>query len=373
MPRGVALATLLGLVPAACGSGDGPPPAVQVEAVRPVGLLPRNPEIQGRDGGYSVAAFGKSVFMFGDTVLTVTDQDGSNWHHNSFSIAGDLDASDGIDGFAEPHDPAGAPAYFIAPTAEERAFNLAHMGDPCQEEPCGARWAAWPGAAVADPARGRVLCFYGLVYAEPGDFNFHGVGQGVALWTGLDTAPERPILTPGAEHPTLMFAEDEPGFGVSALVEGDDLYVYGNRLEGATHRLYLARVPLAEALSRDAWRFWDGSGWSAPLADARPVMDAAPMADVSWNEYLGMYQAIYSRPFDRRVVMRTAPAPTGPWSGELLLFEADVPDDVSVYDALAHRELARDGGRVVYVTHSRPSNRGFLASDFPLVEITLRR
>lgn len=354
---------------AACD--QGPPPSAQVVSASEIGLLPMNPEIQGRDGGYSVRAWGRSIFLFGDTVLTVPDDDGATWHHNSFSIAADLDASDGIDGFVEPHDDAGAPRYFIAPTAEERAFNLAHAGDPCQEQPCGARWAVWPGAAVYDAARDRVLAFYGLVYAEPGDFNFHGVGQGVAVWSALDAAPERPELSPGSEHPTLLFGENDPGFGVAALIAGDDLYVYGNRLDVATHRLVVARVALADLLDRSAWRFWDGSGWSAALSDAAYVMDAAPIADIGWNDYLGQYQAIYSRPFDRRVVMRTAPDPTGPWSQELLLFRADVPADASVYDAVAHRDYAEDGGRVQYVTYSRANDRAWLATDFPLVRVEL--
>ncbi len=354
---------------AACD--PAPPPAATVVAADEIGLLPMNPEIQGRDGGYSVRAWGRSIFLFGDTVLTVPDDDGATWHHNSFSITADLDAADGIAGFTEPHDGAGAPRYFIAPTDEERAFNLAHAGDPCQEQPCGARWAVWPGAAVYDEARDRVVAFYGLVYAEPGDFNFHGVGQGIAVWGGLDAVPERPELSPGSDHPTLMFGQDEPGFGVAALIEGDDLYVYGNRLDAATHRLVVARVPLGDVLDRNAWRYWDGSGWSAALADAVYVMDAAPIADIGWNDYLGQYQALYSRPFDRRVVMRTAPTPTGPWSAELLLFTADAPADASVYDALAHRDYAEDGGRVQYITYSRANDRAWLATDFPLVRVEL--
>jgi hypothetical protein len=40
-------------------------------------------------------------------------------------------------------------------TAAEQAFNNVHQGNPCQQQPCGARWALWPGAIVADTARNR--------------------------------------------------------------------------------------------------------------------------------------------------------------------------------------------------------------------------
>ena len=93
---------------AACD--QGPPPSAEVVSASEIGLLPMNPEIQGRDGGYSVRAWGRSIFLFGDTVLTVPDDDGATWHHNSFSLAADLDATGGI-ATSSPRPPRSAPLH----------------------------------------------------------------------------------------------------------------------------------------------------------------------------------------------------------------------------------------------------------------------
>ncbi len=168
-------------------------------------MLEQGTDITGRDGGVSGLAWGKSIWTFGDTVLTFPDAAGSNWHHNSFAVTDDLHASDGIAGLSSPSDSTGAPVYLVAPSPAEQAFNDAHAGDPCAEEPCGARWAVWPGPPVFDAARGRAIIPYGLLRAEPGDFNFRGVGQSFATWDSLDSMPTRPVVNASAEHPDLIF------------------------------------------------------------------------------------------------------------------------------------------------------------------------
>jgi hypothetical protein len=223
---------------------------------------------------------------------------------------------------------------------------------------------------VVDAARDRILVLYGLVYAEPGDFNFHGVGQGLAIWPKGDPAPVRPELAPGAEHPTLLFGEDEPPFGAAAVVDGGDLVAYACPTSGFAQRCVVGRVPLADATDRAAWRFWDGSGWSSDVEDATEVFDGASIMQVSYNDALGVFTAIYSHSFDLDVQIRTAPAPQGPWSDERLLFTAR-DDDGDVYDALAHPEYAEQGGRVQYVSYSRSTDVGFLSSEIALERVEL--
>ena len=195
----------------ACGGRE---PSIAVISAQEVGVVDTQPTIQGRDGGFSIHTWGRSVWVYGDTVLTVPDEDGLTWHHNSFSTTADLDASDGITGATERLDAAGAPLHFLAPTADERAFNLAHAGENCQE-PCNARWATWPTSAVYDAERDRVLVFYGKIYAEPGDFNFHGVGHSIAVWDEFDALLRRPELAPGSEHPTIMFPTGDRQVGLA--------------------------------------------------------------------------------------------------------------------------------------------------------------
>jgi hypothetical protein len=338
-----------------------------------LGVLPQSAKIQGRDGGPSGVVWGRSVWSFGDTVLDVADAEGSNWHHNSYSITSTLTvagAAPWIDGFSEPSDGAGAPRYFLAPTADEAAFNAAHRGDACSTAPCGARWAVWPGPPIWDAARSRALIFYGLIYAEPGDFNFHGVGQSVATWSELAADPERPVLTPGAEHATLLFGADEPAWGTAALVDGDQLYVFAcdSDKDGLAPPCYLARVAPGSVLDRGAWQYFGGDGWSAAPGDRRALFVGAPGLTVARSAHLGRWAAIYAQPLTNHVVIRTADALTGPWSDPRLLFEAS-RDPAGAYDAHWHPEY--DDGNVLYVTFSRPNGKGWFGSEFALERVAL--
>ncbi len=362
------LALAAGLAAAGCGSM----PSYGATA-EPLGIMAQTATIQGRDGGQSGLVFGHSVWTFGDTVLNQPDAEGVTWHQNSWSYTDDRVARDGLSGFTERVDAVGAPTYFIAPTDDEAAYNAAHYGSPCAKDPCGARWAAWPGQPLWDAAGGRALVFYGLVHAAPGDFNFHGVGQGIAVWTDFAAAPQRPVASPGAAHPTLLFGEGEPPWGDAALIEDGTLYSFACETDtgGLSPPCSLARVPTAQALDRQAWRFYDGSGWSSSMAARVTLFSGASTVTVERNAYLGLYTAVYAAPMSNDVVIRTAPALTGPWSAPALLFEADKPGG-NAYDAAPHAELEEQGGKVLYFTFSRSNGQGLFGSDFAVVRVTLR-
>jgi hypothetical protein len=350
------------LLLAACGLDSFGASAVEV------GILPQAATIQGRDGGPSGLAWGHSVWTFGDTVLNLSDENGTNWHHNSFSITDDLDASDGIGPFTERTDSVGAPRYFIAPTADEAAFNADHYGDMCKVTPCGQRWAVWPGAPVWDDARRRALVFYGLIFAAPGDFNFSQVGQSVAVWDDFSTEPARPSPSPGADHPTLLFGEKEPDWGNGALIDNGMLYAFACDGDPLGPPCYLAQVAPENVLDRSAWRYWRGDSFVASMDARQALFEGAPSITVAYNQHLQAYAVIYAQPLSNHVVIRTAPALTGPWSEAKLLFEANKPGG-SAYDANWHPEY--DSGRLLYVTFSRGNNMGWFGSELALVRVTL--
>ncbi|MFH1463950.1 MAG: DUF4185 domain-containing protein [Pseudomonadota bacterium] len=328
-------------------------PGVQVVDARELGSLEQSAWITGRDGGYAGPAFGQDVWLYGDTILSVENEDGATWCNNTASWTADLDASDGLTDFTDWADGRGVPVEFLPRTDEEAAFNAAHEGDDCAEEPCGARWALWPAALVADEPRERALVFYHLIYAEPGEWNFSAAGGGIATWGGLDLAPERPEVSPGAEHPTLLFQAGEPELGAAALVEGDDLYAFACE-GGYAKPCVLGRVPLSDALDRGAWAFWDGGGWSAEVGAAEALFDAHTMLSVQHLAAFDLYIALYNRPMDDRVYLRSAPALTGPWSRDEAVFVAEPSwDGAAAYGAMAHPELDRGDGRFIYLTYFR--------------------
>ena len=252
------MAVLVASLIVACD--DGGPPAASVEMATDLGILPTSPTIRGRDGGYSARVFGHSVWLYGDTILAAPDEAGETWHNNSLSFTLDVDATDGITRFSEWPDSVGAPRPFVRRTAAERAFNREHAHTD------QAQWVLWPSALVDDPARSRVLIFYGKLLTYPGPFNFHGHGSSIALWSALDAEPERPVVAPATPHPTILFSGDEPRPNEGAVVLDDRLYAYDCR--GVHMACVIARAPLAAALDRAAWRFWNGSAWTASWRDA---------------------------------------------------------------------------------------------------------
>jgi Domain of unknown function (DUF4185) len=338
-----------------------------------MGTVSQSALIVGRDGGGSGLLWGLSVWLFGDTASSVSDAEGQTFHSNSFSFTTSLSAASGI-ALSDRTDASGAPAYFLAPTDDEAAFIAAHQGDTCSEQPCGARYAAWPGAPLFDAARNRALVPYGLVWAAPGDFNFYGVGQSFAVWSDFSSLPERPVVSPGAAHPTLLFAQDEPGFGTAAVIAGDALFAFGCVQDGLTFHCLLGQVDLPSVFDRSAWRFWDGAEWSASLTSAQPVFDASSIVTVQFNAYLGQWTALYSAPLSNDVMVRTAPALTGPWSDALRLFTADRKGmGGTSYDATPHAEYAENGGQVLYISYSRPNGNGLFGSEFALERVSLEK
>ena len=365
------LAAGLGLA-VGCGEDESPAPGAHVAAVTDLGIVTTSETIQGRDGGYSAVFEGRSVWLYGDITIETEAADGRKWRHNSWSYTTDLDISDGLTGFKERNDIAGAPTEFFPQTDKEEAFNDVHFIDDCTEEPCGARWAIWPAQMVADDERFKALIFYHKIYAEPGDFNFERVGTSIAVWDNFEEPPERPVFNPEAEHPSLMFSKDEPSFGSAAVVVKEMMYVYACDLDWVVKPCRLARIPLVDALNRSYWEYWRGDGWGKDLAQAVSVFDGNDMMTVAWNPYLNAYLAVYSQPLDAKVMMRTSPSPEGPWSGEVKMFDAEKPEEGDwVYDALAHPEYQQDNGRIIYITYTR--NTGSLQSEMRLVKVELER
>ena len=158
----------------------GPPPTLSIATVQDLGVIPTNPDILGRDGGYSAAFQGYSVWLYGDTFLAKPNAQDFTLISDSWSYTSDFNAQNGITGFQQPLNSAGAPTMILPETPAEEAFNAAHNSNNCQEKPCGARWALWPSSIVVDPVAGHALVFYMLVYSLPGNFNFQAVGNSVA-------------------------------------------------------------------------------------------------------------------------------------------------------------------------------------------------
>ena len=358
-------AAVLWVLLVGCG---GEPPAVEVKETRALGALQWDPAVAGRDGGYSTRVGERSVWVFGDTGGR-TPPGHFGYANNTSCSTVDLDARDGLFPMDEHLDDEGYLREFLPLTAEEEAYEQAH-GDPAKCEDTCEGVALWPGPLVHDAERGRVLVMYAKLYQRPGPLNITVVGTSIAVWNDeLVGAAERPEVAPGSDEPTLMFRDGEFGLATAALADGDDLLAYSCEGDGFDRPCRLGRAPLADALVREAWRFYAGDGeWS--LADSRAIelFQGAPMMSVHWNEYAGVYIAAYVVPAGNEIEVRTAKAPEGPWSDAATVVHGRAPvADSSSYGGLMHPELSRDEGRVEYLTYYLEQT-----GTIELVEITWR-
>lgn len=343
------------------GGGSCGPPAspAKIASVRDLGPLGFALSVRGRDGGHSARFHDRSVWAFGDTILAWPGVDGSTWRTSTVASSSDVDATDGLSGFEERVDRLMAPELFIPWTDDERAYNQARSAPACLTD-CPPRWVIWPGPIVVDPATGDALVFYMK------HLDWKAGGKSIARWRDLAAPVERPVVAPGTAEPTLLFPDGDVEPTSGAVGVGDTLYAYACK-----GQCIVGRVRFADAFTRSAWRFYAGDeGWVANFVQARWVLSSPGMLSVRYNEYLALFVALYSAG-GRKVVLRTAPAPEGPWSAEVFVTEARAPEpDGPIYDALAHGELDRDAGKRIFFSHSRGT--GSFASEMRLLEVTFR-
>jgi len=344
-------------------------PGPSVLSAEEVGIVTQPSTITGRDGGGGAEVFGQSVWTSGDTVLSVPDEDGTNWHNNSYAFA-TLPTGSAADGIVvtDPTDSVGAPREFMPPTEFEASFNAKHFGDPCEEEPCSSRWANWPGTPQWDPDNERALVTYAILYLGEDEDEHVGGGRSVAVWSDVDAQPERPVIDAESDFPDILWGPDEHEWGTASAVSDGYFWAYACDQDGWDRPCRLARAPVDSAQVPDAWTYWDGHDWSASGDEAVKLFDGAPIMSLGWNDYLDAWLMVYSPPFDGAVKARTAPELTGPWSKESVLFEVPASEGDAPYDANHHPDLAEQDGKVEYITWSRHTT-GWFGSEFVVLRV----
>lgn len=330
-------------------------PGVSIKRVTDIGVVPQDHRLLGRDGGYSGVHAGEVIWVFGDTVITEPNATGQTWLSNSYSTSVDRVASDGLDVLPLAGDEIDSPIELFNFTVQEASFNDLHSGEDCVE-PCGARWALWPGPIVADTERSRSLVMYGKISSEPGELNFYGVGQSIAIWNNDEVQPTRQTVNEVPEHPTLLFGQDEPQFGPGAMAFEDSLYVFACDRQEFVKPCKLARAPLATVLDKSSWQYFSRSqDWTESVSGISELFHGNDIMSVSFNAYLNKFMAVYSEPLSRNIQLRTANSPEGPWSTPVQVAQALPSGNTNgwVYDALAHAEFSELDGQIIYVTYTR--------------------
>jgi hypothetical protein len=337
-----------------------PPPIPPIQSVVDLGLVRQNKFVQCRDGTYSALVGKRAVWTFNDTCLTKGGVAGDQFIDNTLAASTSLDASGGIFLNRDKADSEHVPVRFVPFTANELAFSAAHAPNEI---------ALWPAQLVPDPARHRELIFFGSVYRGT-NIGFTSVGAGIAVADPTFTTVTRPVQNPdpNAPEPTYMWGKGEQAYTGGSVVVGDMLYCYGGQGVGLTTRVHVARVPLAQALDKTQWTYWNGTAWTADPDKPATIYDGGAAGDtIFFDDYLGVFVTVYEPFASNDVYYRVANHPEGPWSAAAYMFTAQQGTDTS-YAARVHTEYAENAGQVQYITYVM--NTGLLAQSLPLVQVT---
>ncbi|MEU3625196.1 hypothetical protein BS329_41490 [Amycolatopsis coloradensis] len=257
---------------------------------------------------------GRTAIAFGDTYGQGwgghgAGPDSADWRLNTLAHSSDTELSDGlsIDDMVTDrpshakqllgHDPA-VPEVTVIPTAGVSVGSrdyLHYMS--VRSWATGGRWTT---------------NYSGLAYSDDGG----------STWT----------KDPAARWPNSGGAAR---FQLGAFVRRDGfVYLFGTP-DGRLGDAYLARVPETALSSLSAYEYWTATGWRPDSSAAVPVLAGQTgEPSVQYNDFLGRWIALHLDESRYAIVLRTAPAPTGPWTGGQVV--AAGTDHPGLYGAFLH-------------------------------------
>ena len=336
-----------------------------VESVRDLGVqfLDNDVNITGQDGSTSILLpGGKSIWIFGDTIEgpfdTIRYHPLTDVLSNTASIIPLQDISDGIRQFD-----------YLKSAEAVHPRQLIHFVAP--EDKATHRLWAIHGVVIKE----RLYLFYHKITMDPVLDVFEAFildGMGIAR-SDLSTFEFERLKAPDG---TFEFWKgDQPGFGVFIQKLDDYLYLWGS----LDFNMYLARIRPESVENLQAYEYLVEAP-TPDRPDVRPVWDksfrpSAPLfGDVpnemsaSYNAYLGKFISLTTFVREDKLVIRSAPQVTGPWSEPEVFFRPKKAKHDSLFNAgKEHPEFSREGGKVIYMT--------FIDSSVyvpHLLEITLR-
>jgi len=130
-------------------------------------------------------------------------------------------------------------------------------------------------------------------------------------------------------------------FQMNAFVkDGGFLYEYGTP-SGRDDPGFVARVPQGAVADIGAYQYWNGHDWKPNVNVAAPIVGGVAELSVVWNQYLGKFVMLTTDPWNN-IVLRTSPAPQGPWSPpRMLISSAALPTQYApmIYPYQTGRDL----------------------------------
>ncbi|MCP2253243.1 protein of unknown function (DUF4185) [Prauserella aidingensis] len=124
-------------------------------------------------------------------------------------------------------------------------------------------------------------------------------------------------------------------FQVGAFArDGEHVLLFGTT-NGRHDLPYLARVRPADLLRVRAYEYWDGAGWRGDEDAAAPVFDGSVgEMSVGYHRGCGRWLMVHLDEPRRGLVLRSAPAPTGPWTAGDVVVSGD--EHPAIYGGFLH-------------------------------------
>jgi hypothetical protein len=311
-------------------------------------LFHQDPAWLGSDVACSVdLGGGRVLWLFGDTFVATSPanvRSQSAMVRNSVAIQTGYDPSRATIAFRWGTS-AGAPASFFAGAGQD--------------------WY-WPGHGAM--VGGQLVVFLSRIAPSSGGLGFQADG-----WSAVrvddptdDPASWRvtPLITPAGTMGVT--------FGEAALVQGDQLYVFG--AEDTSHAVHVVRYPASAVAAGDlsSPEWWTPSGWvpqSALTALPAPLFaDGATELSVQPDPRGGSgWLTVQTVGFGAATLdLRAAPSLTGPWGSASVVYTPPESSlsGVLVYAGKGHPEL--QGAPLVATYAANPSSFATLVSDTSL-------
>lgn len=331
-----------------------------VRSVRYMGTPPRCYTdvwaLLGQDGGQSINLGGeRTLFFFSDTLLTARTVSRPD-HGAPAALRADVgsqgvflancagltvgrelrQAWSGIDYFL---DPMHFPSEILPASVRERAQEIRF----------------WPLHGVL--WNEAVYFFYiGVQTTDPTTiWGFRNVGSGVAR---LDprTGKCARLYTRGDWRFWRSLGTDIH-LGTQVMRDVDVCYVFGSVQDGLYSHAILARVPVSEIGSINAYSYLRSTEplWSESFDEACDLGRCASDFSVSYNAHLGLYLMLYIDPYEKVLTMRTSELVWGPYSEPSPIVAVPHADATEmVYLGFEHPSFTPDAGQTVFLSYCQP-------------------
>lgn len=162
-----------------------------------------------------------------------------------------------------------------------------------------------------------------------------------------------------------LWKGDQPGFGAWVQPFDEHLYLWGciQPESKSAGDMYLARVRPEDIEDVNAYEYLVEAPtlvdpavrprWSKSFRRTATMFDHVPNEmSSSYNPYLGAHISMTTYEREDKLVIRTAPEITGPWSEPEMFHRPPKAKADSLFNAgKEHPAFAREGGRIVYMTY----------------------